>query len=155
MSGIRERLLRQIEPAVEAAGYELVELEFNPLARRLVVRLYIDRRDGAHVGLEDCELASRAVSTALESDDPIERGYDLEVSSPGFDRPLRKPEHFARFVGHEARIELPQPLDGRRRFRGRIVAVDPAAVQLEVDRKLWTIPLAGIGKARLVPSHES
>jgi ribosome maturation factor RimP len=86
----------------------------------------------------------------MEADDPIGHEYSLEVSSPGFDRPLRTAAHFARFAGSEARIELVRPLEGRRRFRGRLGAVADGRVTIEVDRKEWQLPLAGISKARLV-----
>ena len=86
----------------------------------------------------------------LDADDPIGHEYQLEVSSPGFDRPLRTAAHFARFAGSEARIELAMPLEGRRRFRGRLGPVEDGRVTIEVDRKEWKLPLAGISKARLV-----
>jgi ribosome maturation factor RimP len=93
---------------------------------------------------------SRSIGAALDAEDPIGTDYRLEVSSPGFDRPLRTAEHFARFAGSEARIELAAPVDGRRRFRGRLGAVEGGEVTIEVDRKEWKLPLAGISKARLV-----
>ncbi|HEY7752301.1 MAG TPA: ribosome maturation factor RimP, partial [Steroidobacteraceae bacterium] len=81
---------------------------------------------------------------------PVGHEYRLEVSSPGFDRPLRTPAHFARFAGSEARLELAVPVEGRRRFRGRLGAVRDGMVTIEVDGREWRLPLAGISKARLV-----
>jgi ribosome maturation factor RimP len=147
---MRDRLFGLLEPVVEGLGYELLDIEWGSAGSRSVVRVYIDRSDGAGIGLDDCELVSRAISAALETDDPIGHGYSLEVSSPGFDRPLRTAAHFARFAGSEARIELAQPLEGRRRFRGRLGPVEDGRVTIEVDRKEWKLPLAGISKARLV-----
>ena len=147
---MRETLLGLLEPVVERAGFELVELEFSPASRRALLRVYIDRTDGAPVTLDDCEAASRAIGAALDATDPIEREYELEVSSPGFDRPLRTAAHFARFVGSEARVELQRPLEGRKRFRGRLLAADPEAVVMEVDGREWRLPMADMGKARLV-----
>lgn len=147
---MREALLRLLEPVVEAAGYELVELEFSPASRRALLRVYIDRHDGAHVMLDDCEAASRAISAALDAADPIEREYELEVSSPGFDRPLRTAAHFARFAGSEVRVEMLRPLEGRKRFRGRLVSAGPDEVIVEVDGREWRLPMADMGKARLV-----
>jgi len=147
---MRGRLIGLLEPVVAGLGYELVELEFSPASSRALVRLYIDRIDGAPVQLDDCERASHAVGKLLDAEDPIEREYQLEVSSPGFDRPLRTAAHFARFAGSEAKIELREPQDGRRRFRGRLGAVEDGLVSIEVDRREWKLPLAGISKARLV-----
>ena len=147
---MRNRLIGLLEPVVAGLGYELIEVEFSPASSRALVRLYIDRADGAPVALDDCERASQAVGKVLDTQDPIEREYQLEVSSPGFDRPLRTAAHFARFAGSEARIELAEPLEGRRRFRGRLGPVEDGQVMIEVDQREWKLPLAGISKARLV-----
>jgi ribosome maturation factor RimP len=147
---MKERLFGLLEPVIDGLGYELVDIEWGSDGNRSVVRVYIDRTDGGSVGLDDCERASRAVGAVLEAEDPIGHEYSLEVSSPGFDRPLRTAAHFARFAGSEARIELARPLEGRRRFRGRLGAVEDGQVTIEVDRKEWKLPLAGISKARLV-----
>jgi ribosome maturation factor RimP len=143
-------LLRLLEPVVAAAGYELVEIEFSPASRRALLRLYIDRRDGEHVTLDDCGAVSAAVSAALDASDPIEQAYELEVSSPGFDRPLRTKEHFGRYLGEEARVELALPIEGRKRFRGRLVALEGDELVMEVDGREWRLPLGQINKARLV-----
>lgn len=147
---MRNRLLGLLEPVLAGLGYELVEVEFSPASSRALVRLFIDRTDGVPVALDDCERASHAVGKVLDTEDPIEREYQLEVSSPGFDRPLRTAAHFARYVGSEARIELGQPIEGRRRFRGRLGPVEDGNVTIEVDQREWKLPLAGISKARLV-----
>jgi ribosome maturation factor RimP len=147
---MKDRLYGLLEPVVEGLGYELVEIEWSSAGKRSVLRVYLDRTDGGGVGLDDCERASRAIGAAMEADDPIGHEYSLEVSSHGFDRPLRTAAHFARFAGSEARIELVRPLEGRRRFRGRLGAVADGRVTIEVDRKEWQLPLAGISKARLV-----
>ncbi len=147
---MKEKLFGLLEPVVAALGYELLEVDWGSAGRHSVVRAYIDRTDGTAIGLEDCERASRSIGAVLDAEDPIGGEYRLEVSSPGFDRPLRTAAHFARFAGSEARIELAAPLEGRRRFRGRLVAADGGAVTIEVDGKIWTLPLAGVSKARLV-----
>jgi ribosome maturation factor RimP len=147
---MRGKLFGLLEPVVAALGYELVEVEWSSAGRSSVVRVYIDRTDGGGIGLDDCERASRAIGAALEAEDPVGHEYQLEVSSPGFDRPLRTAAHFARFAGSEARIELAAPIEGRRRFRGRLGRVEGGELTIEVDRKEWKLPLAGISKARLV-----
>lgn len=147
---MEEKLFGLLEPVVAGLGYELVELEFAAAGRHSVVRVYIDRTDGGGIGLDDCERTSRAIGAVLEAEDPIGHEYRLEVSSPGFDRPLRTAAHFERFAGSDARIELAAPLEGRRRFRGRLGQVADGMVTIEVDRKEWKLPLSGISKARLV-----
>jgi ribosome maturation factor RimP len=147
---MREKLFGLLEPVVAGLGYELLEVEWASSGRDSLVRAYVDRTDGAGVGLEDCERVSRAVSALLDAEDAVGHGYRLEVSSPGFDRPLRTAAHFGRFAGSEARIELAAPLEGRRRFRGRLGPVADGMVTIEVDRKEWRLPLSGISKARLV-----
>ena len=147
---MREKLFGLLQPVVAGLGYELLEIEWASSGRDSLVRAYIDRTDGGAVGLDDCERVSRSVSAVLDAEDPIGHEYRLEVSSPGFDRPLRTAAHFERFAGSEARIELAAPLEGRRRFRGRLGPVTDGMVTIEVDRKEWRLPLAGISKARLV-----
>jgi ribosome maturation factor RimP len=147
---MRDKLFGLLEPVVAGLGYELLEVEWATSGRSSLVRVYVDRTDGGGVGLDDCERVSRAVSALLEADDPVGHEYQLEVSSPGFDRPLRTAAHFERFAGSEARIELAAPLDGRRRFKGRLGPVVDGRVTIEVDRKEWKLPLSGISKARLV-----
>ncbi|MGH8251408.1 MAG: ribosome maturation factor RimP [Steroidobacteraceae bacterium] len=147
---MKERLFGLLEPVVAGLGYELLEIEFGSAGRSALVRVYIDRTDGGGIGLDDCERASRAIAAVLGVEDPIGHEYQLEVSSPGFDRPLRTAAHFARFAGSEARIELATPIEGRRRFRGRLGQIEDGTVTIEVDRREWKLPLAGISKARLV-----
>jgi ribosome maturation factor RimP len=147
---MRERLHGLLEPVAAGLGYELIDVEWSSAGKSSVLRAYIDRTDGGAVSLEDCERASRAISAVLDADDPVGHEYRLEVSSPGFDRPLRTAAHFARFAGSEARIELALPIEGRRRFRGRLGGVEDGTVTIEVDRREWKLPLAGISKARLV-----
>jgi ribosome maturation factor RimP len=177
---MREALIRLLEPEVEALGYELVELEFAAHRSGGLLRIYIDvppraaaepdaevgaandevvesvdgefdvrSQGGVHV--DDCEKVSRRVSEVLDAADPIKGGYTLEVSSPGFDRPLRKRAHWERFVGSRVKVETSVPRDGRRRWTGTIVGVTDANVQLEVDGKPVELGLEEIRHARLVP----
>ena len=147
---MKDRLFGLLDPVVSGLGYELVDVEFASAGRHSVVRVYIDRTDAGGIGLDDCERASRAIGAVLDAEDPIGHEYQLEVSSPGFDRPLRTVAHFERFAGSDVRIELAAPLEGRRRFRGRLGPVADGMVTIEVDRKEWKLPLSGISKARLV-----
>ena len=147
---MKDKWFGLLEPVVSGLGYELLDVEIGTSGRSALVRVYIDRTDGGAIGLDDCERTSRAIGATLEESDPVSNDYQLEVSSPGFDRPLRTAAHFERFAGSEARIELALPLEGRRRFKGRLGAVSDGIVTIEVDRKEWKLPLAGISKARLV-----
>ena len=148
MSGtLREQLIALIEPLVGGLGFELVELEYAPGRGRSVLRIFIDAAAG--VGLGDCERVSRAVSALLDVEDPMPGAYTLEVSSPGFDRVLRTPAHFGRFVGSRVWVELKEPRDGRRRYTGQLLAVDETGIALAVDQQRVAMTFAEIGKARL------
>jgi ribosome maturation factor RimP len=144
---LRERLIALIEPVLARLGYELVDLEFAPGRAHGVLRLFIDRAAG--ITLDDCAAVSREVSALLDAEDPIPHGYTLEVSSPGFDRVLRTQAHFGRFVGSRVFVELKEPRAGRRRYTGKLLTVDEAGIELEVDREHVAMTFAEIGKARL------
>jgi ribosome maturation factor RimP len=150
---VRETLLGLLESPIGALGYEVVELEFHPQGRGGLLRVFIDKDGG--VTVDDCEIVSRQVSAVLDVEDPIPGAYTLEVSSPGLDRPLRKPADFARYVGQQARIDLSLPLEGRRRFAGTLKGCEADEVSIEVDGELHKLPLSGIAKARLVPDLEN
>ena len=148
---LEQQLNKLIEPLIESLGYELVLLEFIQSGRSAILRLYLDCEAG--VGLDDCARVSREVSALLDVEDPITVHYDLEVSSPGTDRPLAKPAHYERFLGHEVKIEMSVPLDGRRRFRGLILGTTEDGVRLGVDRDEFMLPFSKIARARLVPDE--
>jgi len=120
---------------------ELVMLE-RPAAERL--RLYVDRPGG--VDLETCEQVSAALRDLLDS-------YSLEVSSPGLDRPLTKPEHFKRFLGHRVRVRTREPIAGQRNFSGELVAADESKVSLRSDADEQAIPLTAIHRSNLIPQE--
>jgi ribosome maturation factor RimP len=146
---MRAALLKSLEPVVEAAGFELVELEFAQGKGGGILRLFIDKPGG--VSVDDCADISRAVSETLESQDSIPGRYTLEVSSPGFDRVLRKKAHFERFIGELVFVELKLPQDGRRRWSGRLASLAGEAIMLTVDGKDYSLPLSHIQTARLRP----
>ncbi|MCM2312078.1 MAG: ribosome maturation factor RimP [Steroidobacteraceae bacterium] len=146
---LRDTLAALLTPLVEGLGYELWELEYAPGRGNSVLRLYIDAAAG--IAIEDCERVSRAVSEVLDAEDPIPGQYTLEVSSPGLDRPLRTAAQFARYVGERVYVETAQAIEGRRRFKGALTAVDAATLEVEVDGKRWTLPISGIRKAHLAP----
>lgn len=153
MRVLQERLTKLIEPLVESLGYELLLLEFSPQGRSALLRLYLDAAGGVTLG--DCESVSREVAALLDVEDPISVPYQLEVSSPGMDRPLTKPVHFERFAGRKARVELEVPLNGQRRFVGVIAGISANAVRLMVDRGEVQLAFGAISRARLVPDYSS
>src|SRR5437868_8318322 len=114
---LRDQLIELLQPVVADLGYELWELEYAARSGGGLLRLYIDSAHG--IALDDCERVSRAVSETMDANDPIAGQYTLEVSSPGLDRVLRTPEHFARFRGEQVRLETTTLVNGRKRFSGR------------------------------------
>jgi ribosome maturation factor RimP len=152
---MRDALMRLLEPPIEALGYELVDVEFAQAGRGGTLRIFIDQAPaGSGAGgitVDDCARVSHEVSQVLESEDPIKGHYTLEVSSPGFDRVLRKPAHFERFVGERVSAELKLPLEGRRRFVGALKSVSGGAIVIEVDGRDYGLPFERIQKARLKP----
>jgi ribosome maturation factor RimP len=154
---IAEKARRLLEPVLDRDGYELVEVEWAREGRRWTLRLYIDRRERpGTVGIEDCQLVSRTVETILDVEDFIEPAYELEVSSPGVDRPLRKPADFDRYAGQRAHVKTYGPLDGtapgspkRKNWSGVLRGFRDGAVEIEVDGALHRIPHDQIAKANL------
>jgi ribosome maturation factor RimP len=150
---MRDALMRLLEPPIEAMGFELLDLELGRAGRGGVLRIFIDRvnEPAASVTVDDCAAVSHAVSEVLEVEDPIKGDYTLEVSSPGFDRILRKRAHFERFVGERILAELKLPLDGRRRFVGTLKSIGSDSILVEVDGRPYELPFERIQKARLRP----
>ncbi|TNF90172.1 MAG: ribosome maturation factor RimP [Gammaproteobacteria bacterium] len=130
-------------------GYELVGVEFLGGGGHGTLRVYIDRDDG--VSVDDCAAISHQISGILDIEEPIKQAYDLEVSSPGIDRPLFKLADFQRFAGQTARIKLAIAQQGRKNFKGRLQGVaDDKMVRIEVDGEEFSLPFADIARANLV-----
>ena len=138
-----------LEPVVTGMGYELVEIEYNPSTRHGVLRIYIDHEDG--IQLDDCTDVSHQVSALLDVEDLIQGHYNLEVSSPGLDRPLTSIKDYQRFTGEMVKIKTAMAIDGRRNFKGRLRGVEADEINIECDGQQFYLPLASIEKARLVP----
>ncbi len=141
-----------LQPLVEDLGYEFVGIEYNSNPKHSVLRIYIDKENG--VDIKDCETVSRETAALLDVKDPIRNKYDLEVSSPGLDRPLFTPAHYIEFAGYEAKISLFAPQDGRRKFTGPILGADENNVRIEQDGSEVTIDFDNIAKAKLIPDYE-
>ncbi len=146
-----DELLELLEPSVERLGYELADLEVKLGGKDGVLRLFIDKPDG--IDLDDCEKVSHAVSALLDVEDPLPGQYNLEVSSPGLDRTLKKVEHFQRFTGETVKIQMRFPIEGRKRFRGTLESSDEENIVVLVDGQSHTLPIATIDTARLVPEQ--
>jgi ribosome maturation factor RimP len=138
-----------IEPSLDAMGYRLVRVAVLG-AGRTTLQVMAERRDDAPMSVDDCAEISRSVSALLDVADPIASAYTLEVSSPGLDRPLVRPEDYDRFVGFEARIELSQLVSGRKRFRGRLLGRAGDIVRLMAETGEAQVPLSAIARAKLV-----
>ena len=145
---------RIIEPSLDAMGYRLVRVMQTGGLRRPTLQVMAERRDEEPMTVADCTGISRTVSALLDVADPIAGAYMLEVSSPGIDRPLVRPEDYDRFVGFEARIDLASPLDGRKRFRGRVLGREADHVRLAAEGGEVRLPLGEIAKAKLVLNDE-
>ncbi len=146
---LETQLETMFDPILADLGYELLLVEIRGGGQETLLRVYIDGPNG--IGLEDCEAASRDMSAALDVADLMPEAYTLEVSSPGLDRPLAKLRHFEQFAGQEARVQTRLPVEGRKRFRGKILGLRDEAVCMEVDGKEVVLPFEKIDKARLVP----
>jgi ribosome maturation factor RimP len=145
-------LLRRIEdivaPTIVAMGYEVVRVAMSKGGGTL--QIMIEPADGRAMDVEGCAVLSRALSAVLDVEDPIAGSYTLEVSSPGIDRPLTRPKDYARWAGHVARLETDQPIEGRRRFKGKLLGLVDGVVKLRLDDGTETgLPLAAVSKAKL------
>ena len=137
------------EPVIESMGYELVGVEFVGGGGHGTLRVYIDREEG--VSIDDCASISHQISGILDVEEPIKQAYDLEISSPGIDRPLFKLADFERYAGGTAKIKMAVGVDGRKNFKGRLQGVtDAKMVEIEVDGEVFSLPYADIARANLV-----
>ena len=150
MAKIADKVLSIINPSIQDLGYELLGIEYVPSGKHSILRLYIDSEDG--IGVDDCEIVSRQVSAIMDVEDPISGQYNLEVSSPGIERPLFVVAHYMRFLGHDVRLRTYRPIEGRRNFTGAIGSVSKKSNSLELVTELGpvTLDLDLIEKANLV-----
>ena len=153
-SGAAQRVAVLIEPVIEDLGYRLVRVRMTG-PDGATLQVMADRADRA-VTIEDCELISRTISPLLDVEDPIQRAYQLEVSTPGIDRPLVRPSDFERWSGHEAKVEMMELIAGQKRFRGELEGFEDGEVRLyyerpdTAERVLIGLPFERISQAKLV-----
>lgn len=154
---IDQKLAALLRPTVEALGLQLVRIRLMG-GRRPTLQIMAERPDGT-MEVDDCAELSHAVSALLDVEDPIDREYVLEVSSPGIDRPLTRPADFARYAGFEAKLETADLIDGRKRFRGVLKGLEgegaSAAVKIEAtELGEVAVPIAALSDAKLVLTDE-
>lgn len=143
-----KQLLEALQSSAEGRGVEIVTVEVIGSSKSPVVRVYIDTPDG--VSFKELTESQEWIGELMDEIDPFPGAYTLEVSSPGIDRPLRTPEHFARFSGEQAKVRTTGPIDGRSNFKGRIVSADADVLVLELDDGRAEIPFSAIRRANLV-----
>lgn len=144
---------RMIAPSLAAMGYDIVRVLLTG-GQRPTLQVMAERADGQDMSVDDCAEISRAVSALLDVEDPIAGAYTLEVSSPGIDRPLTRPADFQRFAGFEARVETRQPVEGRKRFRGRLLGLEGDSVRIATPEGEAALPVDDILRAKLVLTDE-
>src|SRR5690242_14126192 len=149
-----QALAQRFTDTLADLGLECLGVEFSPSQGQSTLRVYLDvldRAEGREVTLDDCEAASRELSALLDVEDPIPGHYVLEVSSPGIDRPLFTAAQFARVVGQEVKVLLKAPIEGRRRLRGKLAAVDGERLTFEAEGKTFEFGHDAVESARVVP----
>lgn len=156
---LEERIQGIIEGSIDSMGYDIVQVKFMDSGHH-TLQIMIERKDLEPITLEDCTSVSRQVSALLDVEDPIKDEYNLEVSSPGLDRPLTKLVDYERFAGERAKIILAELLEGRKRFKGILQGIKDELVVIELDDvkeedSLVGIPFALIASAHLIPDAEA
>jgi ribosome maturation factor RimP len=144
---------RLIAPTLDAMGYSVVRVRYSG-GDRPVLQIMAERSADGTMSIDDCAEVSQTVSALLDVEDPIPGSYNLEVSSPGVDRPLVKIADFERFAGFEAKVELSHPLDGRKKFRGALLGVDDETVKMATDQGEVALPFEEIAAAKLMLTDE-
>lgn len=152
MSQLEQKLTDMLTPAVEALGFELLGVEFVRAGKHSTLRLYIDHPDG--ISVDHCADVSHQVSAILDVEDPISTEYNLEVSSPGMDRPLFRQEHYLACIGETVSVRLRMPMDNRRNFKGLVKSCEAGQLVIEVDGQPFTLAIANIEKGNLVPRFD-
>lgn len=151
-SAVFQGIVEKISRDIDELGYELIHTELTQQGKQPLLRIYIDAPGGIRV--DDCETVSNRVGMILDVEDPIRSKYILEVSSPGLDRPLVRPEHFQRFVGGRAKIVMARKMLGRKHFLGEISKADDSSVTIAVDGDYFELLYEDIKSARVHPVYE-
>ncbi len=154
MTPFEARLTNMLEPSLLGLGYDLVRVMLRGDVRK-TLQVMAERRDQRGMTTEDCETISETVSALLDVHDPIKERYALEISSPGIDRPLVKPQDYTRYLGHEAKIDLKEMIDGRRHLRGILIAADEQKATIKLEGNItFEAPYHAVNRAQLVLTDE-
>jgi len=148
LAKFEQKLTDMLRPAVQETGKELLGVEFISAGNNSILRLFIEHENGINV--DDCAEVSRQVGAILDVEDPISSEYNLEVSSPGVDRPLFELSHFQQVIGETVNVKLSMPLNGRRKFKGLLTAIENGTLIVEVDGIDYELVINNIDKANLV-----
>ena len=151
---VSEKIAALVTPTLEDLGYELVRIQMSGGRGHLTLQIMAEPLDGRTMVVEDCATISRALSALLDVEDPISGAYSLEISSPGIDRPLVRPRDFERFAGYEAKVQTEAPIDGRKKFRGRLGDVSETGVRIVAEQEEYEVPFTAIRSAKLVMTDE-
>ncbi len=149
-----DKIEGMIGPSLAAMGYSIVRVAFSGGRSRPTLQIMAERLDDGAMTVEDCETISHTVSALLDVADPIETAYQLEISSPGIDRPLTRRADYERFAGFEAKIEMLRPVYGQRRFRGKLMGLEGDDAKVLVGTETRLLPLDAIARAKLVLTDE-
>lgn len=146
-----KKIESKITPILENIGYDLIDVELKPEGGGRVLRIFIDKENG--VNIDDCEKVSRSIEDIIEVEGYISQNYRLEVSSPGWDRPLKKKDDFVKYTGKQIRLESNLPINQRRRWKGELLGLENDNIKMKVDGNVYFIPWDNLGSARIVPDE--
>lgn len=152
MAKFEHKLTAMLRPAVEETGKELLGVEFISAGNHSVLRIFIDHENG--IDVDDCAEVSRQVGAILDVEDPISSEYNLEVSSPGLDRPLFEKSQYEAVIDETVEVKISMPLNGRRKFKGKLVAIENDSLIVMVDNEEYELVISNIDKAHLVYNHK-
>ena len=148
-----EKIRELVSPAIESSGYDLVRVQISG-DKNQTLQIMAERLDEANMTVEDCATISREISAILDVEDPISGAYALEVSSPGIDRPLVRLKDFERFVGFDARVDMNFLVEGRKKFKGKLLGVQEDKVEIRVKEETFALPFGEIRRAKLLLTQE-
>ena len=138
-----------LSPTLNLMGYDLVRVQISG-SQQKTMQIMVERSDRVGMTVDDCANISREVSAILDVEDPITGSYNLEVSSPGVDRPLVRPVDFERYAGFDAKIEMADAIDGRKKFRGQLLGIEQDLVKIRLDEETHELPVSDIRRAKLL-----
>ena len=142
-----------LSPTLNLMGYDLVRVQISG-SQPKIMQIMAERIDGVGMTVDDCADISREVSAILDVEDPLREAYDLEVSSPGIDRPLVRPLDFDRYAGFDAKIEMVAAIDGRKKFKGQLLGIEQDLVKIRLDEETHQLPVSDIRRAKLLLTEE-